>query len=98
MDCLQLFTYLGNDLPAKLGDLIDSGLILCILHSLDRRIPIQTSMLQIVIKFFKMLNLNQKGTEELLKCHAIERFFELSLDYKSYKMLVMPKGSNLMFD
>lgn len=98
MDCLQLFTYLGNDLPQKLGELIDSGLILCILHSIDRRIPVQSNMLSIVIKFFKMLNLNTRGTESLLACTAIERFFELSLDYKSYKMLVMPKGSNLMFD
>lgn len=98
MECVQLYTYLGNDLPQKLGELIDCGLINCILDSLSRRIPVQTNLVSVIIKFFKMLNLNAKGTEALLKSQAIERFFELSLDYRSYKMFVMPRGSNLMFD
>jgi hypothetical protein len=58
MDCVQLYTFLGNDLPQKLGELIDNQMMLCILQSLDRRIPIQSNMLSVVIKFFKMLNLN----------------------------------------
>jgi hypothetical protein len=78
LDCIQLYTYLGNDLPQKLAELVDSQLMVCMLHSLERRIPVQNNLLQIVIKFFKMLNLNSKGTEALLGCQAIERFFEIS--------------------
>jgi hypothetical protein len=98
LDCVQLYTFLGNDLPQKLGDLIDSGIIVAILQSLERRIPIQVNLLQVVIKFFKMLNLNSKGTAALVESTALERFFELALDHRSHKMLVMAHGSNHMFD
>jgi hypothetical protein len=40
MEVLQLYTIIGNDLPQKIGDLIDSGLTPCIIDSLARRIPI----------------------------------------------------------
>lgn len=77
MEVVQLYTIIGNDLPQKIGDLIDSGLIPCILQSLSRRIPIQPQLVQVVIKFFKMLTLNPKGIDVFLESQAIERFFEL---------------------
>jgi hypothetical protein len=40
MEVVQLYTIIGNDLPQKIGDLIDSGLTPCIIDSLARRIPI----------------------------------------------------------
>jgi hypothetical protein len=95
LDCVQLYTYLCNDLPQKLGELIDSGIVISILHSLERRIPIQQNLLNIVIKFLDMLNLNSKGTEALLESKVIEVFFNLPLDHRSHRMLVMTHGSNL---
>jgi hypothetical protein len=68
MECVQLYTFIGNDLPQKLGELIESGLYVTILQSLDKRIPIQQNLLPVMIKFFKMLNLNAKGTEAILEC------------------------------
>lgn len=39
--CIQLYTYVFNDLHQKIGESIDSGLLPCILDSLSRRIPFQ---------------------------------------------------------
>jgi len=56
------------------------------------------NLLQVIIKFFKMLNLNSKGTAAMLESTALEKFFGLALDHRSHKMLVMANGSNHMFD
>lgn len=45
-----------------------------------------------------MLNLNSKGTEILVKSNVIERLFEICLDHRSHKMIVMPPGGDRMFD
>jgi len=61
-------------------------MLVCMLHSLERRMPIQPNMLVIIMKFFKMLNLNVRGTEELLKTKVIEKFVEMAQDHRTYKM------------
>jgi hypothetical protein len=38
------------------------------------------------MKFFKMLNLNARGTEELLKTKVIEKLVEMAQDHRTYKM------------
>jgi hypothetical protein len=98
MNSVQLYTYVSNDLPQKISDFVDSGLLTTILDSLSRRIPIQADLFSIVLKFFKMLNLHTKGTEILLNSQAIEQFFKLAQDHRSYRMIVMPQGSDRMFD
>jgi hypothetical protein len=41
MSCVQLYTYVFNDLHQKIGEYIENGLLPCILNSLTTRIPKQ---------------------------------------------------------
>lgn len=45
-----------------------------------------------------MLNLNTKSTLMLLHANCVERLFQLSLDHRAHKMIVMPQGGDRMFD
>ena len=98
-ECVQLYTYIGNDLPQHLGDLIDNTPIMTtILNSLSRRVPVVPNIFNVSVKFFKMLCLNAKGTAALLESQAIERLFGIGLNPKSYRAVVTRSKSQAMFD
>ena len=58
LTCVQLFTYVFNDLHQKIGEYVENGLLPCIVESLSRRVPRQHDFLVLTCKFMRLLLLN----------------------------------------
>ena len=87
-----------NDLPQKLSEYIESGLLPFIVRSMEARIPAQQDFPLIVTKFIRMLLLNQGGTKLVLESQLIERLHEMALDHEAKSEIVMLHQSDREFD
>ena len=87
-----------NDLPQKLSEYIESGLLPFIVRSMEARIPAQQDFPLIVTKFIRMLLLNQGGTKLVLESQLIERLSEMALAHEVKSEIVILHQSDREFD
>ena len=80
LSCVQLCTYVFNDLHQKIGEYIDNGLLPCIIDSMSRRIPRQHDFLVLTGKFMRLLLLNNQGTKLLLQSRILANVQAMALD------------------
>lgn len=71
LTCVQLCTYVFNDLHQKIGDYLDNGLLPCIIDSLSRRVPKQHDFLIVTGKFMRLLTLNARGVDLLTQSRIL---------------------------
>ena len=99
LNCIQLFTYVFNDLPQKIGDYIKSGLLPKVVKSLEIRIPAQQDFPLLVTKFIRMLLLNQTdGSKLVIDSKVIEVLHLMALDHEAKSEIVMTHQSDREFD
>ena len=99
LNCIQLFNYVFNDLPQKIGDNISSGLLTKVVRSLEIRIPTQQDFPVIVTKFIKMLLLNEQlGRKLVIESNMIEKLHLTALDHHAKSEIVMTHQSDREFD
>ena len=87
LPCIQLYTYVLNDLPKMLTDCNESGLITDILSSMQRRIPLQADFMLIVMKFLNTLHLNADSSKILCESQVLEHLFVMAKDCRTYKLM-----------
>ena len=84
LTCVQLCTYVFNDLHQKIGEYVENGLLPCIIRSLSRRVPRQHDFLVLTGKFMRLLMLNAEGTRLLLESRILANIQALALEHESY--------------
>ena len=84
LTCVQLCTYVFNDLHQKIGDYLENGLLPCIIDSLSRRVPKQHDFLIVTGKFMRMLTLNARGVNLLTQSRILANIQGMALEYECY--------------
>ena len=84
MSCVQLYTYVFNDLHQKIGEYIENGMLPCIVQSLTRRIPVQQDFLVVTCKFIRLLLLNSEGTKLVVESGLIKTLHQMAMDHRTY--------------
>jgi len=66
LPCLQVYTYVLNDQPAQLQQMVGNGIIPDTLKSIERRVPLHPDFLIIVMKFMATMHLNEETKNVLV--------------------------------
>ncbi|CDW84627.1 ubiquitin hect domain family protein [Stylonychia lemnae] len=88
LQCLQLISYVFNDLPQKIPIFVENGFFSQILDSLNSRIPIQPDLFTIFMKFIQTLCLNDQSMKLIISSGIIGKFVQLAHNSRSYRQLV----------
>ena len=84
LTCVQLSTYVFNDLHQKIGEYLENGILPCIIDSLSRRIPRQHDFLILTAKFMRLLLLNKEATKLMYESNILANMQMMARDHEAY--------------